>query len=102
MQKKIHDPHANPTHFVNNKGQPHANWWTIFDPFIEQKNSNNAQTTFVYIVENQVMLLVNVPKNEVHIQHMLFLSLIQNLENWKTKTFNLNRNLETSLQFIMC
>jgi hypothetical protein len=48
------------------------------------------------------MLLVNVQRNEVHIQHMLFLSLIQNLENQKMKTYDVNRDLETGPQFIMC
>jgi len=71
-------------------------------PSLNKKNSNDAQTIFVYIMENQVMLLVNVQKNEVHIKHMLFLSLIQNLENWKMNMSNLNRDLETGPQFIMC
>jgi hypothetical protein len=43
------------------------------------------------------MLLVNVQRNEVHIQHMLFLSLIK-----KMKTYDVNRDLETGPQFIMC
>jgi len=42
---------------------------TKFKPFIEKKNNDNIQTIFVYIVEDQVMLLVNVQRNEIHIQH---------------------------------
>jgi hypothetical protein len=25
--KEFHDPHATPTHFINNKGRSRANWW---------------------------------------------------------------------------
>jgi hypothetical protein len=48
------------------------------------------------------MLLVNVQRNKIHIQHRPLLSLTQNLENRKMKTSIISRDLKTRLRYIMC
>jgi hypothetical protein len=45
---------------------------------------------------------MNVQINEVHIQQRPLLSLIQNVKNWKMKTFSFSRDLEIGRQYIMC
>jgi hypothetical protein len=36
-------------------------------PSLNKRSNDDLPTTFVYIMENQAMLLMNVQKNEIHI-----------------------------------
>lgn len=83
------------------KGKSHANWWIFIQTLHGTKrSSDDLQIIYVYIVENEVMLLVNAQRSLVNMQFMPLLLPSHSLKNQKMKMFNLNKDGETKIDLL--